>query len=276
MKNRVCAIVVSYFPDLDHFEKVLSRLCTQCHCIIVDNSDHTMSEDLQQLSFAYETELHFNRENLGIGAAQNTGITFAIKAGFEYFLLLDQDSLIGKDFVVSLVNAFEMNTESIVSGIAIDSRNNEISNAKTKGKRFAEQRELMSSGTLIHRSLMSKIGAFEERLFIDCVDFEWGWRARARNIKLLLVRDARFQHALGDGEKKYRQLPAPVRHYYQARNISFMLKRSYVPFCWKVRQLVLLPLKLLKILCFGNMRLQRVHYLLKGWSDFRKGKYNAL
>ena len=95
----------------------------------------------------------------------------------------------------------------------------------------------MSSGTLIHRNAIEYVGLFEEPLFIDCVDFEWGWRARSLGVKLLLVREAFFSHTIGDGLHRYEQLPSPIRHYYQTRNINYMLTRNYVPKLWKMKQL---------------------------------------
>ncbi|END16895.1 putative rhamnosyltransferase domain protein, partial [Escherichia coli P0301867.8] len=39
----------------------------------------------------------------------------------------------------------------------------------------------MSSGSLTKVDVFKKIGLFDEDLFIDYVDYEWGWRALEKN-----------------------------------------------------------------------------------------------
>lgn len=273
MRKDVCAIIVTYFPILERFEQVLLHVRPQCDVLIVVNSDGCDSGQIQKHSEGNGCSLIVNEENLGIAAAQNQGINFALDHDYSYVLLLDQDSVVCDGFVQKLMLYTAIDTTAVISGRAIDARNRDVSNTNVKNSPYVEQRDLMSSGTLIHRNAIATVGLFEEPLFIDCVDFEWGWRARSLGLRLLLVRDAYFSHTIGDGHQRYKQLPSPIRHYYQSRNISYMLTRRYVPKRWKLKQLFFFIPKILKILIFGSDKRRRLGYILKGMFDFKRNRF---
>lgn len=276
MREDVCAIIVTYFPIVEQFEQVLLRVCDQCKVVIVDNSDGDDSQKIKQYSERNGCSLILNDRNLGIAAAQNQGISFALDHGYDYVLLLDQDSILCEGFVQKLLSYTIIDNMAVVSGRAIDSRNKDVSNTNIKNLSYIEQRDLMSSGALIHRNIIESVGLFEESLFIDCVDFEWGWRAKSLGLKLLLVREAYFSHTIGDGHHRYERLPSPIRHYYQTRNISYMLTRHYVPKLWKIKQIFFFIPKIIKILIFGSNKRKRIGYIFKGIYDFIRNRSGPL
>tara|TARA_B110000003_G_scaffold274244_1_gene313768 strand:- start:10780 stop:11622 length:843 start_codon:yes stop_codon:yes gene_type:complete len=275
VEKDVCAIVITYFPHLDRFKKVLTQVCKQCRVLIVDNGSACQSEDLQELSAENGCFLIVNDDNLGIAAAQNKGIEFAYAHGYKYVLLLDQDSILSDGFVQLLMKYAANDRMIVTSGRAINSRNQDVSNSHVVNSSCVEQRDLMSSGTLVHLDTFSNIGLFEESLFIDCVDFEWGWRARSRDVKLILVSDAKFYHTIGDGDRRYKQMPSPIRHYYQSRNIIEMLTRAYVPTRWKLIQLFVFFPKIIKIIIFGSQKRKRLGYLMRGIYDFSRNRFGS-
>jgi rhamnosyltransferase len=81
-----------------------------------------------------------------------------------------------------------------------------------------------------------------EDLFIDHVDTEWCHRARAADLHLFGVGNARLEHRLGEGSfrvwyMRWRRFNdcSPQRMYYRVRNFLFLCGQSYVPFRWKIR-----------------------------------------
>ena len=276
MQKNVCAIVVTYFPMLERFERALEQVCKQCDVIVVDNTVGSISSEVKKYSKVRGFHLIENGHNRGIATAQNQGIRFALSCGYDYFLLLDQDSILCDDFVEILMGYAASDKRTITSGRAINKFNRDVSNTKVLGSECVEQRELMSSGTLLHRDIIVSVGLFDETLFIDCVDFEWGWRARSLGWRLQIVRNAKFSHTIGDGEVRYRQMPSPIRHYYQTRNICEMLTRPYVPIGWKLTQLFLFVPKMFKIILFGSQKQKRLKYFFRGIFDFFRGHFGPL
>lgn len=57
---------------------------------------------------------------------------------------------------------------------------------------------VMTSGGLVNLAIYQAIGPFLEDLFIDCVDDEYGLRARSANYRALQCHDVGMEHTLGD------------------------------------------------------------------------------
>jgi len=104
--QNVVSIVVTYQPDLDVLESLLSSLLAQVKSVvIVDNGSKT--DGLTELTdnFSGRAELIRFHRNYGIAKAQNKGIDFARGRGAEFVLLMDQDSIPAPDMVIKLVDA---------------------------------------------------------------------------------------------------------------------------------------------------------------------------
>ena len=157
MREDVCAIIVTYLPILERLEQVLLHICPQCKVVIIDNSENRDSEQIKKYSDANGCSLIVNKQNLGIAAAQNQGISFALDQGYNYVLLLDQDSIVCDGFVQKLMSFVVKDSMSVISGRAINARNRDVSNSNLKKNSFVEQRDLMSSGTLINRNALETV-----------------------------------------------------------------------------------------------------------------------
>lgn len=75
-----------------------------------------------------------------------------------------------------------------------------------------------------------------EELFIDYVDIEWGLRAREKGYLCYGAFGAHMEHALGDDRVTFGgykvPLHSPLRHYYQMRNATWLMKQSWLPRAW--------------------------------------------
>lgn len=73
---------------------------------------------------------------------------------------------------------------------------------------------------------LQDIGLMDSKLFIDWVDLEWCWRARAKGYQIIGNADVEIQHQLGDRSKNlgFREvnLRSPMRHYYITRNAFYL------------------------------------------------------
>lgn len=128
--------------------------------------------------------------NIGIAAAQNYGINYAVEHNYNYLFYLDQDSIVPEDIISKLLFQYRfLLSNSIIVG-AVGPRafnrceNKEYKGSVKKGKKInneiTEVSELISSASLIAVSNFEKTGLMDEELFIDGVDHEWCWRASSR------------------------------------------------------------------------------------------------
>lgn len=298
IEAKICAIIVTYSPDPLHLERLISCVSPQVKAVIVvDNtSSYQAQEWMQNLpSNAALTYLSLGG-NYGVGAAQNKGIDFAVKNGFSFILLLDQDSLPSHDMVEQLLlchGSLEKNGHTI-AGVGprfVDVETGSFSSFPQYGLiRFrhsycSEQSSeivpaefLISSGTLISLESISAIGPMDESLFIDLVDTEWFLRARSMGYSAFGVCSAVMSHNLGQkrmrvwlGGWRYVPYHSPLRHYYYFRNSVLLIKRNYISWRWCRNQLTELAYIFYLFLLTSPPRLRQMQMMFKGITDGLKG-----
>jgi rhamnosyltransferase len=274
--RRVMAIVVTLDSDVEELATNLAE-CRECmQVVLCDNSEGDASRTAIR-TFAESRDIaYFSMDgNRGIGCAQNRGIAYAEQAGAEFILLLDDDSRFTCSALSRLLDRyrelkFEGNRIGAVCGCPVD-RHQAASSNSNQTSNPVQCRDMMSSGSLIPMEVLRDVGFMDESLFVDYVDFEWGWRAIARGYGVYLAADVSFSHALGDGIKTVAgmeiKLKSPIRHYYQTRNALRLLRRPYVPMTWKMKNLVMTLGKCLAFPIFVPPRSQRALYVVRGFKD---------
>jgi rhamnosyltransferase len=280
MEESICALIVCYNSDLDRLEKSLRLLTGQSFVIVVDNSDVAISSGKIELICHSFGALYLSMGgNCGIAEAQNVGIEIARKRGAKDLLLMDDDSLPTPTLVRELLLTREAihGNFVVVSARTIDECGRDVSNCAPVGLSGVTLcSQLTSSGALIPMAVFDAVGVFDDKLFIDCVDFEWGWRAVNCGVSLFLCDRVAIQHRLGTGSRFGLRFPSPVRHYYQYRNILKMIFQSKAPLSWRASQLIKLPVKLILIVILADFRIIRVRFAALGIWDFLRGRFGKL
>jgi len=229
----IIAVYVTFNPDINILEKAISSLIKQVsYAIIIDNSPNS--------------NLNFNNEkviikalnnNIGIAAAQNIGLGKAIELGAKYVVLSDQDSVYPSDYLESMLPVFEQFSNACVAvprflDVMKKGEDGFVAIKPIVFQQFFpvsgkyEIFQAIASGKILKVSTLSEIGLMNEKLFIDWVDLEWCWRARARGFQIIGNADVVIRHQLGDKSKDlgFREvnLRSPIRHYYITRNAFYL------------------------------------------------------
>ena len=296
----ICAVIVTYHPDIERVAAILQALKDEvAHVVVVDNNSADLDEQRLRAAHASVTIKRLDA-NQGIAAAQNEGINLARRAGAAFVLLLDQDSMPQPGMVSALLRADQrlaiqghrvgcIGPRTYFPGTAELSAFARlgwfrIRQAPCVDRMTAVECDmLISSGMLISMEVLEKVGGMEEGLFIDSVDTEWCFRAMAHGYRIFGACGAVLEHSLGDrGIRiwlgRWRRLPRhrPFRYYYAFRNTLLLLGRRYVPLKWTVLQLERL---VVLFLVYGLPSLGRsgeLGMMLKGLLDGMRGVTGAL
>lgn len=288
---KTCAVVVTYNPQIDGLQRQLEALRPQLDCIfIVDNGSSLESEsELKSIGSSKEnTQLIFLDNNKGIAYAQNIGICRAKNEGYEFVLLMDQDSIPYSDMVSKLIKSY---IEKLTQGIKVaaigprfvDSDTGRltdhvklgalsISRALCKPKETTVEVDfLIASGSLIPMAVLDDIGLMDADLFIDHVDTEWCFRAKSEGYIILGHCNAKMTHSLGESRTriwfgKWREVPIhkPFRYFYIFRNSIRLYKRSYMPLHWKIVDTVRLIQTIIFMGFFTPNRIAKLNMMFKG------------
>ncbi|MCC6657722.1 MAG: glycosyltransferase family 2 protein [Rhodocyclaceae bacterium] len=237
-KGRLCAIVVSYFPDA-RFAEYLRGIQTQCDSvIIVDNGSSGPSRDLLRGLHGGRVCLHEMGRNTGLGAALNQGIAQARGLGYPWVLLFDQDSLPLADMAACFAGILAVHPRperiALIGSRFIDrNRESPPSPQPAQGPAWSEQRRVITSGMLLALDAYDDIGPFREDFFIDTIDHDFCYRARRKGWLILKTDDALLSHSVGHyrrhrflGLEVWRSHHSALRCYFMTRNPMILAREE--------------------------------------------------
>lgn len=289
--GRVCAIIVTYNPEPQLIGNIAALASQVGEIVIVDNASG--AEGLQFIAEAAEhgrVSVVRNADNLGIAAALNIGVRFALDRGYPWVVTFDQDSTASEGFIAALLSAWSAcpfhREVALVSPRYLDRDTGMISSyaSGTSDKPFEEVVTTMTSGNLVRGEVFASTGLFEESFFMDCVDHEFCLRLRSKGFRIIEARDAVLVHSLGRmtlhsfAGKRFKVFNhTPLRRYYNARNRMLLYLRYGRRFIgWLCRDLINLCREIVGIILFEHNTWAKLSALLRGVAHGllgRTGKY---
>jgi rhamnosyltransferase len=281
----ICAVLVSFHPDAD-LPARMNRILGQVGAlVIVDNgSGGATHRMLAALSLDPRISLESNRENLGVASALNIGIRRARALGYAWALLLDQDSVPDAGMVEQLIAAhasFPEPARLAVLGAGFRDIHKPEAEPAQPGPAWQEVESVITSGSLLHLPTLDRIGGFRDEFFIDYVDSEFCFRARALGYRVAKTRTPLMSHAIGAsthhailGVRKWTTNHSADRRYYMARNDTIMLK-EYGGFPWGTWALKSLGRRVRackRIVLYEDAKLAKLAAVVHGWWDGVRGR----
>lgn len=231
MKVSILCGIVSYNPDLKRLEENIDAIFPQVdEILIIDNGSHNVNQ-LSDFLNKYNKRILLRKfkRNRGIAAALNYIMEFAISNKYDWALTLDQDSICCKDLIARYIKYTDNVSIGILTCNIID-RNfseNHISDSSAE-----EIPMCITSASLMRTYVYEKISGYEDRMFIDWVDFDICLQVRKVGYKVVRLNYDGVLHEVGKGKnvnflgKSYISYNHPVfRQYYMARNHFYLVKK---------------------------------------------------
>jgi rhamnosyltransferase len=284
----IIAIIVTYFPDEQILTKTIKSIVKQVsRLLIIDNTTNgsNIFKNHKLLDRKNNVKLIAINENVGIAKAQNIGIKRALESKAEFILLSDQDTFYPDNYITKMLEAYsKIANKEKIAAIAPDfaelnrggERQGFVLFDSIFSKRIFPQSgcheitQAIASGKIIPSEMFNYIGFMNEELFIDWVDFEWCWRARAKGYKIVGCADVIIEHFLGDvvkevGLKSY-SIRSPIRDYYIIRNaIHLALRSEYITFGMRLNILMKSIKYIIGFTILGKPHWKHFIYSLKGF-----------
>jgi len=290
MRNSVCSVIVTYKIGRD-FSKCFKSIQNQVEeVIVVDNGgDKETIFVLNTFEKTYDNlKVFYNGENLGIAAALNIGVEYAIEKGYTWILTLDHDSEAIPHMVEKLLITYETLSNKGVGEIGIMAANSVDKNINGKqlfdtSGEVKEVEKTISSGSLIKSCVFEKVGFFNESLFMYYVDDDFCLRCRNNNWRIFVCCSAMLLHKEGDKEARRFLWKHCIYDnydycamYYILRNTVYMLSNyyRYRKYCYYTIRRVCIDT--IKIVLFGKDRIRLIYFMTKGLLDGIRGRYGKL
>lgn len=236
-----------------------------------------------------------NGANLGFAAGNNVGLRYALAHGYDYALLLNNDTEAAPDMLTELVTAAEADPRSgavgpIIYYHAAPTRvwsaggwiDWEQGISRMEGEvedrgQFTAIREVdfvTGCAMLLRRTALERAGLLDERFFMYFEETEWCVRARRAGFRILFTPRAKLWHKIPLNARFDKEYLA----YYMTRNrLLFLRATGAQPRTW-FNALVLQDLRTYLSLCLRpkwRARRGRVGMRL-AWMDFWRGRFGRL
>lgn len=282
----ISSVTVTYNPDLDCFKAQLQSLQQQLdHCVVVDNGSKNVA-DIETLCQLFKFDLIKLDTNRGLSCAQNIGIENAISQGADFLLLLDQDSVLGANFISAMSKVYTQYNVGILGPSFYDPHTNEFywgTNyigpfiKRTPIQEITDVTYVIASGSFFSSEVYEKIGKMEEALFVDYIDVEWALRAKKVGYRVAMTNQASMAHTIGDSRLNILgrkiSVHSPMRRYFLVRNSFFMIRKPYIPVGYKIREIFLNFARAAISLILNKEKKKTLMMIFYGISDGISGRF---
>jgi rhamnosyltransferase len=286
-----CAGIVLYNPEIKRLRENVAAIQKQVDSIIlIDNCSKNSDYILKEYEQFNDIVIIKNNENKGIAFALNQICDKAIDMGFDWVLLLDQDSVCSPNIISTFEKYILEKDVALLTPYIVDI--NKISLEEYEKIKLSETSLVdwaITSGSLIKLSVWKKIGGFYNELFIDAVDIDYSRKLEINGYKQLRVNKEYLLQEVGRAEptpiirlhkdnagkwtvKRYfRTNHSLLRQYYMTRN-NIILAKKYRRYksIWKGVIFVII-MSLPKLFVEKN-KMKLFKTLVKGFYDGYKFK----
>lgn len=269
---KIAVTVVLYNPSNKEVEnlKTYCRLFDRVYAL--DNSDTGFIMPKELLA---DVKMSYKRfgENLGIAYGLKTACEMANSDGFDLLLTMDQDSkypVADHDNILREIESLDL------TDIGIVCLNTEGYKEKYKddtGKMFVDM--FITSGNFIVLKNYFKTEGFDEKLFIDLVDFDICYKFKNSRFKIILLTKYYLIHSVGNYSKKnivFKSVTfsdhSAIRYYYRFRNDYYLYHKDKNFF--KIVHKGAKKDKI-KLFMFGVDKKKKFKMIRRGIKDAKKG-----
>ena len=275
--HSISAGIVLYNPNIKELKKIVFKLCNNLSKVYLINNNSNNTEAINKNFNNSNIIIINNKENYGIAKGLNQILDLSLQNNDEFVLTLDQDSCLEVTDIEKMLEYSTNDCSLIVPNI------NDINKPKIKkyNSEFDYIKRAITSGTLMRVSDIKENGYFDEKMFIDYVDFDYCKRVISNNKKILRVNNINLNHAVGKRIKRkflfftvYPTNHNAQRIYYYSRNIRYYLKKHKKNLSLKEKLIEkkYLYWKLVSIILYEKDKKNKIKAFYKGKKDYKKMK----
>ena len=274
IKNKIVyAGIVTFNPELNLLNKNIKAIESQVKkVILVDNGSKNKKEIEQIINKKENCVMIYNKINKGIAFALNCIMELAQKEGASWVLLLDQDSISPCNIIKEFLKYTNVKNVAVITPVIKDVNDNKIINYKSKITSIVQ---FITSGSFNNVSIWNELGRFNEKLFIDMVDYDYAYRVNKAGYIALRINSIFLRHAIGKQSYHYvfflrisTYNHNAFRKYYITRN-SIYLAKMYPCYCNIFTTYLKIFKRFLLVVFFEDDKLNKIKSMLKGIKDSR-------
>lgn len=289
-KIAVNTALITFSPELKPIEYIeLDRLSTE--------KDINLYTDLQMANYPPERGLIIIKagENKGLTVGYNIGIRYALKRGYKYIWLLNNDVVVNRESLIEMVKLAEADAKvGMVGSKFYDYEKPDVvqwlgsnkviwphrDRTAPLKKEYIEFKWLSTSSLLVKEEVIKQIGLLDEQYFYYCEDKDWSIKAGKKGWKLCCALKSKVWHKHGASTKSKRinkyflgrkvtRIPWEgfcMPAYYDSRNSLYLVKRNYPQYLMPYLTYVTLN-RIIQIMLYDDHKIARSRIILRSIWD---------
>jgi len=248
---RVFVIIVNWnlkYDTIALIRSILTGSYIPYRVIVVDNGSSDGSVEAILEHFGDAVDLIVNKENIGFAAGANRGIHHALTHGADFVLILNNDTIVARDMLEKLIDmAIHTPDIGILSpAIFYYDQPNRVwylgdrhvrwlpiplrisANMLRPDNKILLVNYVTGCAMLIRRSVLDKIGMFDERYFMYYEDADFCKRAEQAGFSIACVPAARVWHKVSGSTRGN----ISYQYYLKTRSRVRFYRRHYSCLAW--------------------------------------------
>lgn len=228
MKYKYSLGVVFYKPEEEQISNALKYANYPWFraIYVFDNSP----QEISNMDFPEKVSYHFMGGNSGLSVPYNKMIVEAIAAKDDFLCLMDQDSCFEENEMRKIVDYIESYDNKKLDNVALVCPFIETEyrrNNTTKDEEYINW--AINSGSFLNLEVIDKNKIhYDEKVFLDGVDYDFGWSIKKQGKKILRFNKATLFQSFGyfRGGSTFAKHDAQ-RYYNIAHNRKYIFKKHY-------------------------------------------------
>ncbi|MDD3413815.1 MAG: glycosyltransferase [Lachnospiraceae bacterium] len=274
MELTVGIVLYNYNEQIVEHLKMLCELFQDIY--VFNNSDKEIPDNLEETIKKLKLSYRSVGKNKGLAFGLNSICIRAINDKHKWIMLLDQDSLVKKELVNKMIE-FIYKYQSIYKIGCVGPVIQDRYGKKAIQDSLKNKDVIITSGMILNLDCFKEIGWFDNKLFVDFVDYDYCLRLRRAGYDVLQNGNAvLFHNQLDNGQvihEYQRNKYSAIRHYYNTRNYLF-LKREYSEYQnYLLLERDIFWKRIMGMLKYDHSRIEKIVAILLGYFDFYRNKF---
>lgn len=183
--------------------------------------------------------------NLGYAGGNNVGISYALDKGFEYIMVLNNDTILAPQCISHLLQDLQLHSDAAAVApksfyleapdiiyfaggrISRDGRTHHIGGGSYDAPKYnlpCDTEWLTGCAILFRSQSLQELGLFEPKYYVLFEDADWSLRARRTGYRLRVVPGATVWHKVSPS---FGKTWSPLYRYYYTRNSFLWIERNF-------------------------------------------------
>ncbi len=268
---RILGIVICYNPNIVELYKNINSYIHYIDQLIVWQNTPNIKEELL---FEDKINNKLYKKVIFLGNGENKGIAFPLNEAlkiickkqddqYTHLLTMDQDST-WVNFKTYIEELAYLDSDAIFSP--------NINDELMSSEKVLEVKTCITSGAVFPKKVLCKIGEFNEEYSVDCVDYDFCFKANAKGFLVIKVLDAKLVQTYG--EPVISKIFKFQNHVYSSKRLFFIVRNHIL--LWRdypkqinsrFAKVILIDIifgKIVKILLMENKKWSKINAVLKG------------